>query len=66
MRKMYGLLVFVSVLSTPNDALAYIDPSSGGLLIQMLLGGIAGIGVLVKLYWAKLTKPFRKNENREN
>jgi len=28
-----------------------------------LLGGLAGIGVLVKLYWGKLTKFFRKEKD---
>ncbi len=49
----------------PDEALAYIDPSAGGLLVQLLLGGIAGVGVVVKLYWHKITGCFRKKNDDE-
>jgi hypothetical protein len=29
---------------------AYLDPGSGSMLMQLLVGGIAGIGVLLKVY----------------
>ena len=63
MRKTIGTFLLGIILIEPDFALAYIDPSAGGLLVQILLGGIAGIGVLVKLYWGKLTKFFRKEKD---
>lgn len=63
MRKMIAVLLVGVIVIEPDHAQAYIDPSAGGLLVQILLGGIAGIGVLVKLYWGKLTKYFRKEKN---
>lgn len=33
---------------------AYIDPSAGGMLVQMLLAGTAGLAVLGKLYWTRI------------
>lgn len=63
MRKTIGALLLGIILTEPDYALAYIDPSAGGLLVQILLGGIAGIGVLAKLYWGKLTKYFRKEKD---
>ena len=63
MRKMIAVLLVGVILIEPDFAMAYIDPSAGGLLVQILLGGIAGIGVLVKLYWGKLTKFFRKEKD---
>jgi len=54
------LLLVGMIVVHPTDALAYIDPTAGGLLVQLVLGGIAGIGVLVKLYWDKLTGRFKK------
>ena len=63
MRKMIAVLLVGVIVIEPRYALAYIDPSAGGLLVQILLGGIAGIGVLVKLYWGKLTKYFRKEKD---
>ena len=44
------MMLFVS---TP-PAFAYIDPGSGGMMMQLLLGGVAGLTVLVRLYWQRL------------
>jgi hypothetical protein len=33
---------------------AYIDPSAGGMLVQLLLAGTAGLAVLGKLYWTRI------------
>ena len=41
-----------------RPAFAYIDPGSGGMLIQLLLGGVAGAVVLVRLYWQRLLAMF--------
>jgi hypothetical protein len=38
---------------TPS-AHAYLDPGTGSLLLQVLLGGVAGLVVAVRLYWHKL------------
>ena len=56
------LLMVGMIVVNPTDALAYIDGTSGGLLIQLLLGGLAGVGVIVKLYWHKLIGIFRKEK----
>ena len=66
MRKTIDTFLIGIILVEPDYALAYIDPSAGGLLVQILLGGIAGIGVLVKLYWGKLTKLFRKEKDDQS
>ena len=34
--------------------IAYIDPSAGGMLVQLLLAGTAGVAVLGKLYWTRI------------
>ena len=34
--------------------LAYLDPGTGSLFLQLLLGGIAGLVVILKLYWHKI------------
>jgi len=38
-----------------SPAYAYMDPGTGSLLLQGLLGGIAGAAVFIRLYWHKLT-----------
>lgn len=56
--------VIVIVLGYPATAMAYIDPTAGGLLLQLLLGGLAGLGVVVRLYWDRLKEKFT-NKRRE-
>lgn len=49
------------------EAHAYLDPGAGSMLLQILLGGMAGLGVLGKLYWHRIRKLFgaRDAEHRE-
>lgn len=42
-----ALLFFASV----SPAHAYLDPGSGSYILQLLLGGFAGLAVVGKLYW---------------
>ncbi len=38
--------------------LAYLDPGSGSMLLQVLLGGIAGIAVSIKMFGKRVTRIF--------
>jgi hypothetical protein len=38
---------------------AYIDPGSGSVLLQILLGGAAAMAVGVKMSWRRLLRFFR-------
>jgi hypothetical protein len=44
------------LLVTATPAYAYLDPGSGGMIVQLLLGGLAGAGVLVRLFWNRVRK----------
>lgn len=44
---------------SPYGVILYLDPSSGGILLQVLFGGVAGIAVIVKLFWYRLASIFR-------
>lgn len=37
---------------------AYLDPASGSMFLQLLLGGLAGAALAIKLYWHKLLGLF--------
>ncbi len=54
------ILLFSMLLSTP--AYAYLDPGTGSILLQGLLGGIAGAAVFLKLYWHKFMSFFGRNK----
>lgn len=38
---------------------AYMDPGSGSMLLQILLGGLAGVAVMLRLFWYRLKDMFR-------
>ena len=38
---------------------AYLDPGTGSMLVQLLVGGAAAAGVALKLYWHRLLRLFR-------
>lgn len=37
----------------------YIDPSAGSLVLQLLLGGVAGAALLLRMFWRKLVNLVR-------
>lgn len=53
MKHAAGLALAILVLC-PDLAQAYVDPGSGSMLLQLLLGGVAGVVVLLRLYWQRL------------
>ena len=40
---------------------AYLDAGSGSLLLQALIGGVAGLVVFMKYRWSMLTDWFRRD-----
>jgi hypothetical protein len=48
------LLLAVAAAWWPNSAFAYLDPASGSLLLQLILGGAAGAAVAVRLFWRRI------------
>jgi len=47
------------------DAYAYIDPGSGSLIIQMLIGALVGVGITIKVYWFKIKEKFISKASKE-
>tara|TARA_B110000037_G_C16912758_1_gene420985 strand:+ start:370 stop:654 length:285 start_codon:yes stop_codon:yes gene_type:complete len=54
------LLVGSAGFSAPS--FAYLDPSTGGMILSAILGLIATIGLMVKTYWYKLKNMFSGNK----
>jgi hypothetical protein len=48
-----ALSVMLVCIST-QSAHAYLDAGTGSMILQLLLGGIAGLAIAGKLYWHKL------------
>lgn len=47
--------------------LAYLDPASGSLLLQIILGGVAGLALVFKLFWHRIQRlfGFKKTNDEE-
>ena len=43
---LYGILF--------SDVYGYLDPGSGSLIAQAIIGALIGVGVAIKIYWEKL------------
>lgn len=54
----------LAVLVLPRTAHAYLDPGSGSMLLQLIVGGAAGAAVVVRLFWRRLLAllPSRRRE----
>ena len=51
-------LVILLMLGERQQALAYLDPGTGSLLLQVLIGGVAGGLVVLKRYWKRIKEIF--------
>ena len=46
--------------------LAYLDPGSGSMLLQIILGGVAAVGVTAKLTWRKFLRALRIRKDEDD
>tara|TARA_Y100001980_G_C14175180_1_gene48518 strand:+ start:57 stop:281 length:225 start_codon:yes stop_codon:yes gene_type:complete len=57
MNKIIFLVVTISVMAT-NDAFAYLDPGTGSIILQAILGAIAAGFSYCVFYWNKVKNFF--------
>ena len=62
MKSSIAILV-AGALLTATPAYAYVDPGTGGMLVQLVTGGVAGLAVLAKLYWSRVKAIFVKSDH---
>ena len=53
------------VLAAEARVDAYLDPGSGSMLVQLLLGGVAGAAVIMKLGWERFKDTFRPSKTKQ-
>jgi hypothetical protein len=56
------LFLIFSLISYTSPAYAYLDPGTGSMLVQGLIGGVAVVMSFLSLYWQKVKAFFRKEE----
>ena len=52
-----GLFLF------PSQAYAYLDPGTGSMILQGIIGGLAAVAVVTKLYWHRLLRFFGRRKD---
>ena len=54
MRVYPGFFLFGAATALAPSAHAYLDPNAGSVLLQLVLGGTAGLVVLGRLFWGRI------------
>jgi uncharacterized RDD family membrane protein YckC len=68
----FSIFSLVCLALFPINAFAYLDPGTGSAMLQGILGALAAIAMVLKLYWYRLLrmlglrKDFFKKEKVES
>jgi len=63
MNKVRTILSAFLFLTFAVPAFAYLDPGSGSLIFQLIVGGVAGLILAVKIFWRRILSFFRLKKN---
>jgi len=56
------VFVLIGCMLLPPMAHAYLDPGNGSMMVQLLLAGLAGVMVALKMYWRRILAFFRRSK----
>ena len=56
------LFLIFSLIAYTSPAYAYLDPGTGSMLIQGLIGGLAVVMSFLSIYWQKVKAFFGKKK----
>ena len=54
------VVVMVTLLLMPASALAYLDPTTGSMLISAIVGLFASLALAIKTYWYRIKAFFKR------
>tara|TARA_B100000401_G_C52762406_1_gene698875 strand:- start:636 stop:848 length:213 start_codon:yes stop_codon:yes gene_type:complete len=57
---------FVFVILFSNNAFAYLDPGTGSIILQAILGAIAAGATWCSIYWQKVKNFFSKKTKKKD
>ena len=49
-----AIAIITCILILTNDAFAYIDPGTGSMILQAIIGAIIGSAMFIKIFWGKI------------
>ena len=61
---LFGLLVLLLCVSP--SAFAYLDPSTGSMVVSAIVGIFASIALAVKTYWYKIKALFKRDGKQDS
>ena len=68
--KKYILITITLLFFLSNNAYAYLDPGSGSIILQAILGFLAAVLATASYYWTKLkiflSKLLKKEKKNES
>ena len=53
-------VIVATLLFTPVSALAYLDPTTGSMLISAIVGLAASLVLAIKTYWYRIKALFKR------
>ena len=63
--KTWLAVLAICLLSVSPAAFAYLDPSTGSMVVSAIVGIFASIALAVKTYWYKI-KGFLKRDSKQD
>ena len=59
------LVVLLSLLTVAPQAQAYLDPSTGSMILSAIIGVFATLALAIKTWWYKLKSLFRGSQEQK-
>ena len=59
------LIALIAALILPQTAHAYLDPASGSMILQAVIGGVAAAALAFRFYWQRIQAFFGYGSNDE-
>jgi hypothetical protein len=56
------VIVILAVLALARPAYAYLDPNASSVLLQVILGGLAGVAIAGRLLWHRIKSVFVRDK----
>ena len=65
-RRMALVAVAALMMASSPPAFAYLDPSTGSMVVSAIVGIFASIALAVKTYWYKIKGFFKRDSKRDS
>lgn len=61
-----AVAMLIALVTAAPEAGAYLDPSTGSMIVSAVIGLLATIGLAAKTYWYKLKALFRRRNGGDS